>query len=92
LREGSRGRAEDPIGGFALDVRLGGQHPLFAGLRRLVITGPSPMAELRKHFPEATILFDPGESPADAAAIARRADVAVVMGIKIESENHDNAT
>jgi beta-glucosidase len=81
----------DPIGGFVLDLRLGGQHPLFAGLRRLAMTGPSPVAELRKHFPEATILFDPGESPADAAAIARRADVAVVMGIKIESENHDNA-
>jgi beta-glucosidase len=81
----------DPIGGFALDLRLGGQHPIFAGLRRLAITGPSPIAELRKHFPDAQVLFDPGESPAEAAAIARRADVAIVMGIKIEAENHDNA-
>jgi beta-glucosidase len=80
----------DPIGGFALDVPLGG-HSIFAGLRRLTITGPSPLAELRKYFPDAEILFDPGESPADAAAIARRADNVVVMGIKIESENHDNA-
>jgi beta-glucosidase len=80
----------DPIGGFALDLRLGG-HGIFAGLRRLTVTGPSPMAELQKFFPDAEILFDPGESPADAAAIARRADVVVVMGIKIEAENHDNA-
>jgi beta-glucosidase len=79
-----------PIGGFALDVPLGG-HGIFAGLRRLTVTGPSPLTELRKFFPNAQILFDPGESPADAAAIARRADVAIVMGIKIEAENHDNA-
>jgi beta-glucosidase len=80
----------DPIGGFALDLRLGG-HGIFAGLRRLTVTGPSPAAELRKLFPDAEFLFDPGESPADAAAIARRADVVIVMGIKIEAENHDNA-
>jgi beta-glucosidase len=55
------------------------------------VTGPPPVAELQKFFPDAEILFDPGESPADAAAIARRADVVVVMGIKIEAENHDNA-
>jgi beta-glucosidase len=80
----------EPIGGFALDVPLGG-HGIFAVLRRLTVTGPSPVAELRKLFPNAEILFDPGESPADAAAIARRADVVIVMGIKIEAENHDNA-
>jgi beta-glucosidase len=80
----------DPIGGFALDVPLGG-HGIFAGLRRLTVTGPSPVAELRKFFPDAEILFDPGESPADAAAIARRAEVVVVMEIKIEAENHDDA-
>ena len=80
----------DPIGGFALDVPLGGQG-IFAGLRRLAMTGPSPLAELRKRFPHAEVLFDPGESPADAAATARRADVAIVMGIKTEAENHDDA-
>jgi beta-glucosidase len=79
-----------PIGGFALDVPLGG-HGIFAGLRRLTVTGPSPVAELQKFLPAAEILFDPGESPADAAALARRADVVVVMGIKTEAENHDHA-
>jgi beta-glucosidase len=81
----------DPRGGFALDIPLGGQHPLFAGLRRLAITGPSPVAELRGRFPNAQMLFDPGESPTEASAIARRADFAIVVGIKTEAENHDNA-
>lgn len=80
----------DPVGGFALDLPLGG-HGIFGGLRRLAITGPSPIAELQKAFPNAQILFDPGESPSDAAAIARRADIAIVMGIKSEAENHDHA-
>jgi beta-glucosidase len=90
LAGGGGSSLTDPIGGLALDVPLGG-HGIFAGLRRLTVTGPSPVAELHEHFPNAEILFDPGESPADAAAIARRADVIVVMGIKTESENHDHA-
>jgi beta-glucosidase len=79
----------DPIGGFALNIPLGGVNFLGA-LRRLAITGPSPVAELRKQFPEAEILTEPGESPVDAAAIARRADVAVVFAWKVESEGHDD--
>jgi beta-glucosidase len=62
----------DPIGGFALNIPLGGVNFLGA-LRRLAITGPSPAAELRKQFPKAEILMEPGESPADAAAVAKRA-------------------
>lgn len=80
----------DPVGGFALDVPLGGPN-MWAPLRRLTITGPSPVAELRKQFPKADILTEPGESPADAAAIAKRADVAVVFAWKSEAENHDHA-
>jgi len=79
-----------PIGGFALDIPLGGVN-MFAPLRRLVITGPSPVSELKKQLPNATILFDPGESAADAAATARRADIVVWMGYKTEAENHDHA-
>jgi beta-glucosidase len=79
----------DPVGGFALDIPLGGVNYL-AGMRRLAITGPSPVAELRKQFPKAEILTEPGESPVDAAALARRADVAVVFAWKAESEGHDH--
>jgi beta-glucosidase len=80
----------DPVGSFAVDIRLGGTN-YFAPLRRLVITGPSPVAELRQQFPQAEILTEPGESPADAVAVAKRADVAVVFAWKAESENHDHA-
>jgi beta-glucosidase len=79
----------DPIGGFAIDIPLGGTNFL-APLRRLTITGPSPVAELRKQFPKAEILTEPGESPVDSAAVARQAEVAVVFAWKVESEGHDD--
>jgi beta-glucosidase len=78
-----------PVGGFALDIPLGGPN-MWAPLRRLTFTGPSPAAELAKHFPQAEILKEPGESPTDAATIAKQADVAVVFAWKHESENHDH--
>lgn len=79
----------DPVGGFALDIPLGGVNYLGA-LRRLVITGPSPVSELRQSCPKAEILTEPGESPFDSAAVARRADVAIVFAWKAESEGHDH--
>jgi beta-glucosidase len=80
----------DPIGGFALTIPLGGTNML-GPLRKLAITGPSPVAELRKQFPKAAIMTGPGDSPAEAAELAGRADVAVVFAWKIESEGHDDA-
>jgi beta-glucosidase len=80
----------DPVGGFAVDIPLGGTNYL-APLRRLVITGPAPVDELRKQFPKAEILTDAGESPADAAAVARRTEAAIVFAWKAESEGHDHA-
>ena len=79
----------DPVGGFALNIPLGGVNYLGA-LRRLAITGPPPVVELREQFPNANILTEPGESPADTAAVAKRADVAVVFAWKAESEGHDH--
>lgn len=89
LSGGGGSSLTDPIGGFALDIPLGGMG-IFASLRRLTMVGSSPVSELQKHFPKAEILFNPGEMPADAAAIAKRADVVVMMGFKTESENNDN--
>jgi beta-glucosidase len=79
----------DPVGGFAFTITLGGTNML-GPLRRLAVTGPAPAAELRKQFPKATILTEPGDSPAAAAALARRADVAVVFAWKTASEGHDD--
>ena len=90
LSGGGGSSLTDPVGGFAMDVPLGGWNS-FAPLRRLTLVGPSPVSELRKQFPNAEILFNPGEMPVDAAAIAKRADVVVMMGFKTESENNDNA-
>lgn len=80
----------DPIGGFALNVPLGGNN-MFAPLRRLAITGPSPLNELKKQFPKTEFLTEAGESPTEAAAIAKQADVAIVFAYKTEAENHDHA-
>ncbi len=76
-------------GGFALSIPLGGTNRL-AGMRRLAITGPAPVVELGKQFPKAEIMTDAGESPVDSAAVARRADIAVVFAWKTESEGHDH--
>jgi beta-glucosidase len=77
----------DPVGGFAVDIPLGGVN-MFAPLRRLLIAGPAPTDELPEQFPtNAQVLTDAGESPADAAALARRADVAIVFA-ESEAENH----
>lgn len=80
----------DPVGGFAANIELGGSN-MFGPLRRLALTGPSPLAELRKQFPNAEVLYDPGESPAGSAIVARQADVAVVLVYRTEAENHDHA-
>src|SRR5262249_22618783 len=50
----------------------------------------SPVAELKKLLPNAEIEFDPGMSPAESALMARRNDVVIAFGIKIESEAFDD--
>jgi beta-glucosidase len=59
------------------------------GPRSLCLLPSSPVAELRKHLPEARIEFDPGISPAEAALAARRADVAIVFAVRVEGEGFD---
>jgi beta-glucosidase len=79
-----------PPGGYADVIPLGEPGPL-TGLRSLYLLPSSPLAELRKQFPQARIEFDPGISPAEAALAARRADVAIVFAIRVEGEGFDNA-
>jgi beta-glucosidase len=59
--------------------------------RNLYLLPSSPLAELRKLLPKAQIEFDPGMSQAESALIARRADLAIVFGIRVEGEGFDNA-
>ena len=78
-----------PPQGYALVVPLGGEGPL-GGLRKEVFIGPSPLAELQRLLPDASIVYNPGEYPSDAAALARRSDVAIVVANKFESEGFDS--
>jgi beta-glucosidase len=40
-------------------------------------------------LPNAQVEFDPGMSPAEAALLARRSDIAIVFGIRVEGESFD---
>jgi len=87
---GTGSSAVTPPGGYAEVIQIGG--PGFMGvLRNLYLLPSSPLAELRKLLPGAQIEFDPGMSPAEAALMARRSDVAIVFAIRVEGEGFDNA-
>lgn len=77
-----------PPAGYAEVIRIGG--PGIMGIsRNLYLLPSSPLAELRKILPKAQVDFDPGMSPAEAAMLARRSDVAIVFGIRVEGEGFD---
>jgi beta-glucosidase len=78
-----------PHQGYALVVPLGGEG-LLGGLRREVFIGPSPRVELMKLLPEASIVYNSGEYPSEAAALARRSDVAIVVANKFDGEGFDS--
>jgi beta-glucosidase len=78
-----------PPGGYAEVIKIGGPGVMGVG-RNLFLYRSSPVAELKKLLPNAEIEFDPGMSPAESALMARRSDVVIVFGIKIDSEGFDD--
>ena len=56
----------------------------------LYLLPSSPLDELTKRFGHGQVEFDPGMSAAEAALAAARADVAIVFGVKVESEGFDS--
>ncbi|WP_200885680.1 beta-glucosidase [Mycobacterium kyorinense] len=76
-----------PPGGFAQVFPLGWP----GGLRNLYLLPSTPVDELRRHLPSASIEFDPGVTPAEAVLAARRADLAIVFAIRVEGEGLDSA-
>ena len=87
---GTGSSAVVPPGGYAEVIRVGG--PSFMGAtRNLYLLPSSPLAEITKLLPGAQIEFDPGMSPAEAALLARRSDVVIVFGIRVEGEGFDSA-
>src|SRR5690606_30514937 len=75
-------------GGHANVIAVGGSG-VMGRHRNLFLFQPSPVDALRKAFPNAEIDFDPGYTPAEAALSARRADVVIAFGIRVEGEGFD---
>ena len=85
---GTGSSAVTPPGGYAGEVHIGGPG-IMGSMRNLYLLPASPMQELGRLMPEADIEFDPGMTPAEAALLARRADVAIVFAIRVEGEGYD---
>jgi beta-glucosidase len=79
-----------PAGGYAARIALGGPGEM-GDTRTLCLLPSAPVAELRAALPDADVEFDPGMSPAEAALLARRSDVAIVFAVKVEGEGFDSA-
>ena len=78
-----------PPGGYAAVVPRGGGDGPLGVLRREVYFPSSPVAELRKLLPSSRVIYDPGAYPAEAAMLARRSDVAIVVAVRLETEGFD---
>jgi len=87
---GTGSGAVAPVGGFAGVVKIGGAG-IMGKHRNLFLLAPSPLEELEKAMPKARFDFDPGYTPAEAALTAKRADVVIVFGIRVEGEGFDSA-
>jgi beta-glucosidase len=57
--------------------------------RNLFLFAPSPLEELQKALPNAQIDFDPGYTPAEAALTAKRSDLVIAFGIRVEGGGFD---
>jgi beta-glucosidase len=87
---GTGSGAVTPVGGFAGVIKIGGAG--FMGKHRnLFLLPPSPVEELGKALAKAQIEFDPGYTPAEAALTAKRSDVVIAFGIRVEGEGFDLA-
>jgi beta-glucosidase len=85
---GTGSSAVTPPGGFAAVIPIGGPG-LMGASRNLYLLPSSPEAELKRLLPNAHIEFDPGMTPAESALLARRSDVVIVFGIRLEGEGFD---
>ncbi|HEX7081801.1 MAG TPA: beta-glucosidase [Gammaproteobacteria bacterium] len=85
---GTGSGAVAPVGGFAGVIKIGGAG-IMGKHRNLFLSAPSPLDELRKQFPQAQLDFDPGYTPAEAALTAKRSDVVIAFGIRVEGEGFD---
>ncbi len=85
---GTGSSAVTPPGGYAAVIQIGGPGIMGAS-RNLYLLPSSPLAELNKLLPRAQIEFDPGMHPAESAMLARRSDVVIAFGLRVEGEGFD---
>jgi beta-glucosidase len=78
-----------PVGGFAGSLNIGGAHGAMGNARTLFLLPSPPLAELTKLLPKARIEFDGAYTPAESALLARRSDVVIAFGIRVEGEAFD---
>lgn len=79
-----------PVGGFKLTERTGSG--IAAAFAKKAYGGASPLEALKRAFPNADISFDDGKDPDAAAALAKRADIAIVFAEKFATEAEDQST
>lgn len=77
-----------PTGGTTLGFPLGGEG-LLAPLFQLKFIAPGPVDAIRKAWPDAEVIYDPGLYPAQAASLARRADLVILNGVRFQGEGYD---
>jgi beta-glucosidase len=85
---GTGSGAVAPVGGFAGTMKIGGAG-VMGRHRNLFLFAPSPLDELKRALPNAQIDFDPGYTPAEAALTAKRSDLVIAFGIRVEGEGFD---
>jgi beta-glucosidase len=85
---GTGSGAVAPVGGFAGTMKIGGAG-VMGRHRNLYLFAPSPLEELQKALPNAEIDFDPGYTSAEAVLTARRSDLVIAFGIRVEGEGFD---
>jgi beta-glucosidase len=78
-----------PVGGFAGAINIGGAHGSMGQARNLYLMPSPPLAALKTLLSQAQIEFDGGYTPAESALLARRSDVVIVFGIRVEGEAFD---
>jgi beta-glucosidase len=79
-----------PPGGFAAVIPIGGPGLMGAG-HNLFLMPSSPLAELEQLAPAAQLDFDPAQNATEAALLAKRSDLVIAFGIRVEGESFDLA-
>ncbi len=89
---GGGGSAQvDPPGGSPVPPPPPGSG-IFDGFIRPAWFRDSPLEAIQAEFPNAKVVYNSGDDPAAAAAVARKADVAIVFGYQWSAESMDLKT